>query len=1278
MKRTAFLLLVLGLTSVLIAKVSLVSQRGTELIVQYNIEPWEIVSEGDFSRIVAKNMDYSSVSGAPLIPYDEFKIGLPPSGDYSYSILESQSKTVELPSRLLPVPTISFIDGLSNYAYNADEEQYLPSRSQSLNALEQQNFRGYAYVPIQINPFNYDGNKGLQVFTSMLIRIELSGNLNFRSIEPSDAPADIMLEQFVNREQAKLWREQNRSTVNYSPFGSSDYWMRIETNRDGMYRINPSQLSEFPLQDIDPRQFRIFSTSGKVASRMVVQPGPEFLEIPILVSGESDGSFDANDYILFYGRSRDDYEQNTLVQQDPLYYNPYSQNQVFWLSFGSGFSGTAQRINLLTAEANFNQVLVSTPAIKHVESETQRRDDTGFTWFGSRWFGNSTAEYQLQTEISDLAPVGTQQLSFRLRKEGSSGSMNHTINVEVNGSPLGGNFNWSGTGFYTFSQPLYGFVNGVNTIKVKVVRTTSDNLFFDWLRLTYPQNLQKGSSQKLVSHPDDNSSTPHRFDLSGNLSGLLVFRANGIYDVQQLPMQGQFFISAGDLGTRYMLLDPSEAYSPALVQIANPTDLTADNSQMDNLIVSPAEFEAQAQALAQQYWDVYGVRSRVVLQDDIFNQFNGGHPDPSAIRQAVRYYYHNLPTPRISSLTLLGMGTIDWRNFSGAALAKNKIMVWQGDSSTSVDYMIASDDYYGMINNGNYSEVAIGRYPVKTQNELDIMLQNFSNYTTNPSPGWWRNSMVFLGDDLNNGPSTYEYIHTQQAEEAGNMVNPSIQADKIFALEYEYDEFQNKPKAREDMFAAINEGRLLWCYIGHGSFDKLGAEDYLNGATDMGRFNNTGKQPLMIASSCSVSHFDYWGYESLGQKVVLQNNVGAIASYAAMRISYPDNNQPMLLLLLNSLANKRNPLGYSVMDAKIRYTGNNNNDFVYTLLGDPVLRVLTPERDSTMQVTGTEANGVLHSRETATIQGTFGASQVSGETEIKVFGPDKSYYLGPGTLVSHRGSQLYLGSADVSSSQYEAGFIVPDDISSGTKGLAVSYLWNAAEKKDYINFMAPLEFSDSALAIENSDLPRIDIYLGSYDFRAGDTVSTKPTLYAKISDANGINITGSAGHNILLIIDNSLQPLSITPFFAYDKGSFTAGTITYPLPQLSEGMHSLQVVAFDNFNQPSVASTQFVAKESSELSLERLLVYPNPIQSEGQITFILSEDAELSIGIYTMRGKRIRNIKANARQGFNAISFDGRDEQGTRLANNTYFLKVKAKTAAGVSIEKTEKLVMYK
>ncbi|MCB5246886.1 MAG: C25 family cysteine peptidase, partial [Candidatus Cloacimonetes bacterium] len=642
------------------------------------------------------------------------------------------------------------------------------------------------------------------------------------------------------------------------------------------------------------------------------------------------------------------------------------------------------------------------------------------------------------------------------------------------------------------------------------------------------------------------------------------------------------------------------------------------------------------------------------------------------LRQFLRHAWHNYPAPKITSVTLIGLGTIDWRNFSGLAQAKNKLIVYQRN-------VITSDDYLVMLTQSSHPELAVGRYPVSTATELGNMLTNFQNYVREPQGGWWRNSTVLLGDDLFNGSSTaYENIHTRQTESAGNVIHPSVLTDKIFAWEYEYDEFQNKPEARDDMFAAINEGRLIWYYIGHGQFDKLGAEDYFNGASDMGRFNNPNKLPLFLAASCKVSHFDYWGFESLGQQTVLMNNLGAIASYSATRISAPYSNAPMMEFLLGNLTNGRNPLGRSILMAKIQHTQSNDNDATYVLLGDPLLNVVPPLRDSLMSVSGqVHSSETLHARELATLSGSFSPSLAGGTAEVMAFNTKTEFDFDWQTHVTQRGAPLYSGKATVEGGAYQSSFIVPDDVVGGETGLIVSYLWDPAQKQDYTNYHYPLSLSTDAVTAENTDAPEIEIYLGSYDFRPGDTVGTNPTLYARITDSNGINVTGSSGHNILLILDNSLQPLPVTDHFSYDLDSHTTGELIYPLSDLSEGPHTLQLIAFDNFNLPSVAASDFNVKEAGELDIERFLIYPNPMQNSTSFTCMLSRDCDLTIDIYSVTGKKIHSFQASGRQGFNSIPWDGRDKRGDRFANNTYFVKLRA-TAEGLKAEATERLVIYK
>jgi hypothetical protein len=582
-----------------------------------------------------------------------------------------------------------------------------------------------------------------------------------------------------------------------------------------------------------------------------------------------------------------------------------------------------------------------------------------------------------------------------------------------------------------------------------------------------------------------------------------------------------------------------------------------------------------------------------------------------------------------------------------------------------------------LLNTEQYPELAIGRYPVKTQSELNIMLNNLENYINDPQPGIWKNNLLFMADDEFNGTSTGEYSHSMDMQITSDMINHSVLVDKIFAIEYDFDEFQNKPQARDDMFKAINEGKLIWYYIGHGSFDTLGAEDYFNGSVDMNRFNNPGKLPLFIAASCDVAQFDSFSFDSAAEKVVLANDRGAIASIAATRLSNGSSNVALFQHYLNYSINLRNPIGYSLVMAKIAFDESPNNE-KYNILGDPLLLVTTPERDSVLTFQTNTKDEVLHSREQVSIQGEFSGSGLNDSTLVQVFNPEIVKRMANNYIYTQRGGAFYRGNSTVTNSQYNAGFIVPDDVANGDSGLILSYLWDSAQQKDYVNYLAPVSFSDEAVNADNPDAPDIRLYLNSLDFLAGDVVGTDPLLIAKISDQNGINITNAPGHSILLIFDQTVSTTNITNYFTYDTDSFTSGTIQFPLTGLSEGPHTLQLIAFDNFNRPSVASVNFTISKNKGFSIESFMPYPNPMQKDGYFAFVLSETAEVKLTIYTIRGKKIKTITSSAAKGYNQLYWDGRDADGDLLANNTYFIKLSAKSTAGNGkAEKTEKLVIY-
>lgn len=1285
MKKLVFALILTFLLLSLAAKITVTPLGTNSYKVIWNIPQWSLSTQDEYTSFSVSDFGMPALPGAPLLPFDECKFAVPPGGSISINITNRQTDKMTLEKRIMPVADVQRGDKTEVYQYTINEDLYSETPTEVLTMLPLQRFRNLSFVPVRINPFIYDGRFNLNITGKIEFIVTIHGDVSYRSSVQMDDLTELISKQTLNPVQARQWLLSERSNVNYADFSRSDFWVRIEADKDGMFKINQSQLNMLPVNDIDPRTFRLFTTGGEVHPSIISYIGPQFREVPIFVFGESDGTFNTLDYILFYGRDRVGMEMNLNVATNQ-YINPYSNNVTYWLTFGGSFDGTPLRIQMSAPETVWDETAATSPESVRIENETFQRLPVGFEWFTGKFFGNLTAEYSYNIDLEDVDTNQPQTLSMALKQEyiRTGSTINHRVRLKVNNQQLLNNQNtvqewsWIGLSPITITHTGQHFRSGSNNILINVLRTGTDNLFFDFYQVAYQKQLIKRSKQFMVNIPNAFSNTRVRYDFTGNNANLRIFRAQvstSGYDVTELPLNvvsgGFNFIGSGNNITRFIVAQDADYFTPPVIQSVNPVDLTAVNQAVDNVIITPPDFLQQANSLAAFYQQNMNKRSKVVLLQDVFNQFNGGMPDPNAIRLYMKYCVANYPSPAVTSLTLLGSGTNDWRNHSGQSTAKNKMIVYQIGTVTS-------EDYFGMINTSQYPEIAVGRYPARTVAEMNIMLSNLQRYVTQPAPGIWKNQLIFLADDQFNGPSTGEYSHSEQLQDTSQMINKSIMVDKIFAIEYEFDEFQNKPRARDDMVAAINEGKLIWYYIGHGSFDTLGAEDYFKGALDIGRFNNPDKLTLFIAASCDVAQFDSFSFDSLSEKVVLLNNLGAIASIAATRECNGPSNVALLKHYYNYSLNLRNPIGYSLLSAKVVYTEYNANDEKYCILGDPLLLVTTPQRDSTIIVETINRDNVLNAREQVTLRGQFPASDLNGTASVNVFDNDIVRRMGNNSPYTLRGRTLFRGSSTVDDSQYGTGFIVPDDVTTGNTGLILSYIWDDLKQKGFINYKSAIALSDESAGVENPDAPQIQLYLNDMDFSSGDIVGTNPLLIAKISDQNGINLTDSPGHSILLILDYTASITNVTSYFAYDKDSFTQGTLNYQLSGLSEGNHTLQLIAFDNFNRPSVAEINFVVKRSKTYTVENFLPYPNPMQRNGWFTFNVSDNSDVTISIYTIRGRKIKTIKTTATKGYNQIAWDGRDADGHYLANNTYFIKLTAKSLSGSGkAEKTEKLVIY-
>jgi flagellar hook assembly protein FlgD len=118
---------------------------------------------------------------------------------------------------------------------------------------------------------------------------------------------------------------------------------------------------------------------------------------------------------------------------------------------------------------------------------------------------------------------------------------------------------------------------------------------------------------------------------------------------------------------------------------------------------------------------------------------------------------------------------------------------------------------------------------------------------------------------------------------------------------------------------------------------------------------------------------------------------------------------------------------------------------------------------------------------------------------------------------------------------------------------------------------------------------------------------------------------------------------------------------------------------FDSFNHPNQIEFTIETVESNPNDdyLYGLLNYPNPFKDETAFVFHLLQDAEVEIEIYTVAGRKIKNLPPRYCQNgyvFDRFNWDGRDEQGDRIANGVYLYKVIA-DFNGESVSKIGRLI---
>jgi len=161
---------------------------------------------------------------------------------------------------------------------------------------------------------------------------------------------------------------------------------------------------------------------------------------------------------------------------------------------------------------------------------------------------------------------------------------------------------------------------------------------------------------------------------------------------------------------------------------------------------------------------------------------------------------------------------------------------------------------------------------------------------------------------------------------------------------------------------------------------------------------------------------------------------------------------------------------------------------------------------------------------------------------------------------------------------------------------------------------------------------------------AGYEADSENRIRAKITSATEYS------KSILPIIKSMRE---FVPIFGYSHGTIEASL----LEQLDAEISWLST--FDP--HVLIRKVNRFNPQRAPLEISALRNYPNPFDRQTTLIYELNRDADaVSITIYTTVGRRVRVLEdASAQEGYNEAMWDGRDEDGTLLANGVYLYRIR-------------------
>lgn len=1077
---------------------------------------------------------------------------------------------------------------------------------------------------------------------------------------------------------------------------ASGSWVKFGIIETGVHKMNYSDILDFGFNpdELDVNKIGIFGNySGVLPETNSKSRKDDLQENSIMIVGIEDGSFDTEDYILYFAQAPTTWSYNPFTGRFGHETNIYSDTTYY---FFTPDRGNAKPISQLEGNApNPTHFVTSFTDYKVHELESENMISSGKQWYGERFEGD-TLEREFSFSFPNIIKdepvflgsdiIGRSFVDSYYDMMVNETSIVDSTRIRFISASLGIFARTSSTSktFFTDNDNL--------TVKIKFMSEDPNAIaWLDYIQINAIRELKFTGNQMMFCNP--------HISALGNVTEFTVGQTSEndmVWDITDIHNPRNIITSYNDGNISYSI--PTDSLKNFTIingseyfKHISSEDIPNQNlhgiSNVNFVIIRPDIFENEANRLAEIHRNHDGLSTVTLSLNQIYNEFSSGSQDISGIRDFMRMLYKKGAFGNERAyLMLFGDASFDYKHRIHGNT--NMVPTYESAESLRETGSFVTDDFFGLLDDSEGAsasgdlDIGIGRFPISTIDEAKSAVDKIENYLSKKEGimADWRTNICFVADDRDNN------LHLKQAENLiliADTVHSGLGINKIFLDAYTKVTVPGGfryPDVNTKINQQMEEGALIVNYTGHGGL--IGWSDELVLDVPMiNAFDNYENLPLIITATCEFSRFDDPEFTSAGEYTFLNQHGGAIGLLTTTRLAYAHANYIVNSRIYANLLScddegNRPRLGDLVRLSKIP---SNENYLNFVLLGDPALTLAYPTLDVITTQSKTIEAGINDTVRALTIVSVSGEIKNDSKQTVDSFngyvypkvvdkaskyttlGNDGNSYPQDFTIYD---KVLYDGKVSVIDGKFSFEFMVPKDISYQYGYGKIRYY--ALDTVNYIDAWGAFEELVIGGIDENADIddigPEIDIFLNDNSFNTGDIVNNNPVLLSYIADDHGINNTGNGlGRDIIMIIDNdNANPMIMNNIFEMDLDSYKKGKIIYPFNNLEDGIHTITIKAWDLQNNSSEKTIEFIVNDAADINLSEVYNFPNPFIDFTEFKYVHNKNGSILstiIKIYDLTGKLVVELidDNNITSGSTgSIIWDGKNQNNETVTQGIY------------------------